>query len=283
MGGGRADSAREQFEREHEARLPTNARGVVIGAETIRLPHTTGRAALLLHGFNDTPQSMSSLAPALHAAGWSVLVPRLPGHGVRLDIMVRESRPSLWIAAVEEAYAALRATHDTVVVAGLSMGGALAVLLQRAHPEIPALVLLAPYLGMSLKLRAQLALVRILGRDTTYRYGRGGERSIHDPVARRQALGPGVITVSTMRALREIAFAAQAALPALRAPVLYLQSREDNRISVAQAERYFAAIGGDQKVLRWLTGCGHIISNDYGREEVAQQTIDWFNEHLRAR
>jgi carboxylesterase len=273
---------REPFERAHAARCPTDARGIVKGAETIRLPHTTGRAALLLHGFNDTPQSMTYLANAMHAAGWSVLVPRLPGHGVRLDLMVRESRASLWRAAVEESYAALRETHESVVVCGQSMGGALAVLLSRAHAEISALVLLAPYLGMPRKLQLQLALVRLFQSRTSYRYGRGGERSLHDPDARRHALGPGVITVSTMHALREIAEDAQAELPNVRVPVLYLQSREDNRISIADAERHFAAIGGDQKVQRWLTGCGHIISNDFQRADVAAQTIDWFNQHLRA-
>lgn len=282
-GSDRSSRTRATFEAAHAARLPTDARGIVVGAESIRLPNTTGRAALLLHGFNDTPQSMAYLARAMHDAGWSVLVPRLPGHGVRLDIMVRESRAPLWKSAVDDAYTSLRESHGQVVVCGQSMGAALAVLLSRSHAEIPALVLLAPYLGMPWKLRAQLSFVRLLQSPSTYRYGRGGERSLHDPEARRQALGPGVITVSTMTALRDIAQEADAALPALRAPVLYLQSREDNRITVAHAEREFARIGSSHKAQRWLTGCGHIISNDYGRADVASQTIAWFEQHAVTR
>jgi carboxylesterase len=272
-------SDRERFEREHAARLPTNAQGIVVGAETIRLPNTNERAVLLLHGFNDTPQSVAYLAQALHAAGWSVLAPRLPGHGVRLSIMARESRVTLWIRAVDEAYAVLSATHATVVVCGQSMGGALGVLLSIAHPEIPALVLLAPYLGMPRRLQGQLAVARLLTFGSPYRTSTGGERSLHDPVARANALGPGVITVRTMTELRAVARAAEAELPRLRVPTLYLQSREDNRISARDAERHFAAIGSPEKVQRWLTGCGHIISADFCRDDVAHETLAWFAQH----
>ena len=225
---------------------------------------------------------MAYLAHTLHDAGWSVLVPRLPGHGVRLDIMVRESRMALWRAAVEEAYASLRAQYETVVVCGQSMGGALGVLLAREHAEIPALVLLAPYLGMPWSLRAQLFLARLTQPATAYRAGRGGERSMHDPDARAQSLGPGTITVSTMLALRDVATAAQRALPQLQTPTLYVQSREDNRINAEHATRQFAAIASAKKQQVWLSGCGHIISNDYCRADVARLTLDWFNAHSAA-
>ena len=42
----------------------------------------------------------------------------------------------------------MRARHDSVFVVGLSMGGALSVLVAAEQNEIPALVLIAPYLGM---------------------------------------------------------------------------------------------------------------------------------------
>jgi carboxylesterase len=274
-------AARQRFEDAHAARLPTDARGIVLGAETVRRESTSGRAALLLHGFNDTPQSMVFLADRLHAAGWSVLAPRLPGHGVRLPVMAREARATLWIAAVNEAYAALKATNTTIVVCGQSMGGALAVLLAAAHPDIAAVVLLAPYLSMPRSLSAQLLLARMTERGMPYRTSRGGERSIHDDTARAQALGPGIVTARMLTELRQIANAAAAALPGLQAPTLYVQSRDDNRIAPGDAERNFAALGSREKAQRWLTGCGHIITVDFCRDEVAQLTADWFARHAR--
>jgi carboxylesterase len=271
---------RERFEREQARRFTIAPDGVVVGAETIRLPNTFGRAVLILHGFNDTPQSMAYLAHALHGHGWSVLVPRLPGHGVSLQRMAHEARAAAWRTEVARVYRELRAAHDTVVVCGQSMGGALALLLAESHPEIPALALLAPYVGMPASIQWQIVAAWLLHPFGPYRPGRGGDRSLHDPAAKANALGPGVITAPTMTALRSIALAARRVLPRVRVPTLYLQSREDNRISVHAATHAFAALGGIQNVQRWLTGCGHIISADYCRADVADQVHRWFAQHV---
>ncbi len=273
-------AVRARFEDAHRRRFTIGADGVVAGAETIHLRSESGRAVLLIHGFNDTPQSVAYLAAALHRAGWTVLAPRLPGHGVTLPRMARESRAAAWRAEIAGCYAMLCASHDRVVVCGQSMGGALATLLAAEHPELPALVLLAPYLGMPVRLQLQVATAWPLNLATPYRQSGGGERSLHDPEAKSRALGPGVITARTMTELRTVAVAAERALGRLTVPTLYLQSREDNRIPVARAERHFRAIGSREKVQRWLSGCGHIISADYCRDEVARQVIEWFDAHV---
>ena len=256
-----------------------DADGVVRGAQTIRLMRSRSRAALLLHGFNDTPQSMAYLATALDAAGWNVVVPRLPGHGTSLPLMAQESRVPLWRAAVAQEYDALCAAHDHVVICGQSMGGALAILHAVEHPELPAIALLAPYIGMPMGIQLRVVLSRLWDVVGAYRVGTGGERSLHDPIAKSQALGPGVITSRTMRELRAVALAAERVLPRLTVPTLYLQSREDNRISAGSAERHFALLGSRDKVQQWLTGCGHIISADYCRDSVAEEVIAWFGQH----
>jgi carboxylesterase len=271
---------RAWYEAAHARRLAMGADGIVIGAESIRLEHPGGRAVLLIHGFNDTPQSMAYLASALHRAGWSVSVPRLPGHGVSLREMARESRATLWRAAVDTAYAELRASHATVMVCGQSMGAALAVLLADGHPEIPALVLLAPFVGMRMSLQLRIAVSRLLRFAWSYRESSGGERSLHDPAAKAQALGARVLTADSMAELRAVALAAERALPRIAMPTLYVQSREDNRITVREAERHFAMIGSAEKVQRWVSGCGHIISADYCKDEVAGQVIAWFESRV---
>lgn len=270
---------RAKFENAHARRFTVSESGVVVGAETIYLQANTRRAALLVHGFNDTPQSMAYLANELFRSGWTVLAPRLSGHGVRLPELALKSREEYWRADVADAYARLVKDHEEVFVCGLSMGGALTTLLAADHPEIPALVLLAPYLGMPLRLQVQVAFARMVQAFTPYHASSGGERSIHDPVAKARSLGPRVITARTMMELRSVARNAAEALPRLRVPVLYVQSREDNRIAVSDAERHFSEIGSLEKVQRWLTGCGHIITDDYCRDAVAQQVIEWFARH----
>ena len=95
---------------------------------------------LVIHGFTGNPASMRGLAEALAAAGFTVDLPRLPGHGTKVEDMI-PTRFDDWLGAAEEHYAALAARFDQVVVAGLSMGGALTAWLGSEHPEIAWLVL----------------------------------------------------------------------------------------------------------------------------------------------
>lgn len=261
-------------------RRPRHPDGTVRGAEPIRLEATTGRAVLLLHGFNDTTQSMRYLAERLHAAGYTVHAPSLPGHGCSLAVMARDQRAPLWRRAVAEAHAALRATHDTVFLCGQSMGGALALLESVDHPPA-ALALLAPYIGMAASLRAKLAIAMLGEPFTAYLTNAGGERSIHDDAARARALGPGLVTATTLHALREVAMSAEAALPRVAVPTLYLQSRLDNRVPAAAAERHYAALGARDKQVRWFTGSGHILSVDFERDAVADAVVVWFERFSR--
>ena len=270
---------RDRFEADHRRRFRLTAMGLVVGAEPFTLSGGADRAVLVLHGFNDTPQSMAALAARLHARGWTVRVPRLPGHGVGLAEMAAASRAVAWRTAVREEYDALRRTHADVAVVGQSMGGALAVLLAAERPEIPALVLLAPYVGMPRALQWQIAAAWLAQLVMPYRTSVGGERSIHDPRARAAGLGPGVVTARTLTELRRVAEDAEAVLPALAVPTLYLQSREDNRIAVPHAVAMFRRLGSADKRLHWLTGCGHIISDDYCRDEVAEDTARWIEGH----
>lgn len=267
------------------ARRPLGTDGVVVGAAEIMRPGSTDRAVLLIHGFNDTPQSMAYLAERVQAAGYTVRALRLPGHGCSLREMAREQRAAHWRHAVRDAYDALARTHAQLFVCGQSMGGALSVLLATESPPLAppmsALVLLAPYLGMPNALRWKLQVARLVDPFVTYLPSTGGERSIHDPAARAQALGPGIVTPTTLQALETVALAAQEALPRLLVPTLYVQSRQDNRITVADAEADFAEIGARDKRQQWLTGSGHILSADYERERVASLVVEWFDGHGR--
>jgi carboxylesterase len=266
-----------RFEAADLARRPRDAHGVVIGAEAIHLPGTSGRAVLVLHGFNDTPQSMAYLAERLHVAGYSVHALRLPGHGCALQELARDARADAWRDATRVAFTALQATHTRVYVCGQSMGGALAVLLAASEPGVLAVVLLAPFIGLAPWLGWQFRLARL--SPAPYHRSLGGERSLHDPVARRAALGPGIVTAGALQALRRIALDAQAALKVLRPPTLFIQSTLDNRVREAAGIAHYKAIAAPIKEQLWLNGSGHIISADFEKAVVADRVLAWFEAH----
>lgn len=263
-------------EREIAARLPVGADGIIPGAHPISLAGES-RAVLMLHGFGDTPQTLRYLADELHARGFAVHVPLLPGHGRTLAAFA-ESRGDEWLSAAREALAALRVEHTGVALLGLSMGGALATMLAAEPPQPTALILLAPYLGMPSGIRRVAAAYRVVGVAMTYLSG-GGSDSIHDPVEKARNLAFGACSPRLLHELRTLVDRAWRALPGVRVPTLLVQSKEDNRISQAVAEGAFVRLGAREKRLAWTTGQGHIITVDHGRERVVELVHEWLISH----
>lgn len=274
-------------------RLAVGADGVIPGAGAIDLPmHAFGdssggsrdrdvagaRGALLLHGFGDTPQTLAALAAHLRARGWAVRAPLLPGHGRTLAAFSR-ARADQWIDCVREELAAFQTRYPEAAVVGLSMGGALAsiVIANSATPP-PALVLIAPYVSMPTTVRRMARLHHVIGLLFPYVSG-GGDGSIHDAAAKAQSLAYGACTPRLLHELGTVVQQARRALPQLRMPTLVLQSRLDNRIPVAAAERAFAMIGAPEKRLEWLDVGGHVITVDAGRERVFALVAEWLEQH----
>lgn len=109
--------------------------------------HAGGPVGVLLcHGFTGTPQSLRPWAEYLAARGLTVSLPRLPGHGTTWREMGR-TRWEDWYAELERAFEALRGRCPEVFVAGLSLGGCLALRLAEVHgAAVSGLVLVNPSL-----------------------------------------------------------------------------------------------------------------------------------------
>lgn len=184
---------------------------------------------VLSHGFTGTPATVRPWAEHLAAAGFTVRVPLLPGHG-RTWRETNRSRWPQWYACIEDAYLELAGRCDTVVVGGLSMGGALVTRLAEQHPEIAGVVLVNPAFGLR-RLDARLApwFCRIIRS----RPGFG------EDIAK-----PGVAQDDPSERTPVIAFASMTKLwrvtvrdlGQVRAPVLLFRSRVDHVLDPLSAE-----------------------------------------------
>ena len=269
-----------RLERVVAARLgPPGIDGLVAGAGPIALD-AGPRTALLLHGFGDTPESLAGLARYLHARGWTVRVPLLPGHG-RTVRAFAASTAAEWDGAAREAYATLAHSGRPVALVGQSMGAALAVRVAADHRTVPAMVLLAPLLSLSPRLERGarwwrlVSLVRPLVDSAE-------DRSIHDPTARAASRGYGVMPVRLLPQLVALVRAARADLPHVNTPTRVVQSREDNRVTVAGTEAALRLFGSSALEVVWRSGAGHVVSVDFGHEDVWALVAEWIERQVVA-
>jgi carboxylesterase len=218
------------------------------------------------------------LASSLHAGGYDVKAPLLPGHGRTVEAFV-ESRHDEWLSFARNELLAMQQTHDTVAIGGLSMGGALAAILTSERRDIPALVLMAPYIDMPPSHKIAAAFYWLWGGNHARRSNSPG--SIRDPAERAKNVGyGGYYSPRLLHELSALGKSARQALPTIKSPTLILQSRTDPRIKASVAESALASLRSSDKKLIWIEGAGHIITVDYGREQVFREVREWFDSHV---
>ena len=119
-------------------------------------PHVVG-GVVLVHGLSDSPYLMHRLGERMAAAGWHVVLLRLPGHGTAPSGLLNV-RWQDWAAAVRLAARHVRGRigpGKPLVLAGFSTGAALSVeycLARLQGEDLPAvdrLVLLSPAIGVT--------------------------------------------------------------------------------------------------------------------------------------
>ncbi|HET8990460.1 MAG TPA: alpha/beta fold hydrolase [Acidimicrobiales bacterium] len=214
---------------------------------------------LVLHGFTGNPTSMRPLAEAAAAAGYSVELPRLPGHGTSVEDMVT-TRFEDWLGEAEAAYDRLVSRGGRVAVVGLSMGGTLAVRLAETR-EVAGAALINPLVkaqpetleGIGQLLEAGLTTVEAIGSDIK----REGTRELSydaTPLAGAQSL---------FRALGEV----EADLVRVTCPVLLVSSREDHVVPPENGDLVAARVSGPLERV-WLEDSYHVATLDNDRDLV---------------
>jgi carboxylesterase len=221
----------------------------------------------VLHGFTGNPQSMRPLAEAFAAAGFTVEVPLLPGHGTAVEDMV-PTRWADWSAAAERAYIDLAARCDKVVVAGLSMGGTLTAWLAAHHPEIAGIVLVNPFVQPQDP--AVRDVLSSLLTEGPIMPGIGSD--VADPDVRESAYDGTPIEplLSLFDAVAEL----HPELGDVRCPVLLFTSRQDHVVVPESGDVVAEAVSGPVERV-FLERSFHVATLDYDRAEVEARSVEF--------
>lgn len=112
------------------------------------LQQKTKYALVYLHGFSASPKEISPvLEESSKKLNANVYFPRLSGHGLNNDFMEKLNSDQLFQDA-EESYHIGQALGEKIVLVGTSTGASLATWLASRHPDIAAMILLSPNMGI---------------------------------------------------------------------------------------------------------------------------------------
>ena len=250
-----------------DATVTRDESGVQVGAESYSMG-SGSTALLLVHGFNDTPQTFARMAPVLADAGFFVRAVRLPGAGVRVDRSGSVQYVD-WVRAVADEAAELARNHDPVVAVGHSLGAAilLKVSLAQRH-DIDGLVLLAPAIAVSddrsplLPARFWQSLAdRLLVFSDVYQSPFDGNDAA-DPDVRNPEYKPPFTNSNEVRQTTRLMDLLAETAPRISVPTLMVLSRTDRIIDWRAAKAYFDDLGSARKRLVFYDSSRHALTVD---------------------
>jgi esterase/lipase len=252
----------------------SQATPVMPGAEPFDLPGGPV-GVLLCHGFTGTPQSMRDWGTHLSAAGFTVRCPLLPGHGTRWQD-ANHSTEDDWYAELSAALDDLLGRCTSVVVAGLSMGGTLALRLAERRPDdVAALVLVNPSL---LTERRDATLLPVLAKLTPAWAPIGSD--IKKPGSTELAY-PRLPTRAAV-ALRRLWTAVRADLATVGTPLLVFRSVTDHVVEPASVELLLTQVGSTDTTEVLLHESYHVATLDNDAPEIFTRSVEWIRERVPA-
>ena len=226
---------------------------------------------LFLHGFTATPYTLREWATRTAEAGYRVAVPRLPGHGTSWrELEITDGRD--WYAAAERAFLDLRAVCPVVFVAGLSMGGALALRLAEQYAaDVRGLILVNPALTGN----PQLALVPLAKHliRTTDSMGSGINKP--DVTEHTYPRTPLKAVHAMMRLWGDV----RARLDLVYCPILLFRSEVDHVVPGSSREIVLRQVSSEEITEVVLSDSDHVAPLDNDADLIVAGTLDFLAKH----
>ncbi|MFK0115888.1 alpha/beta hydrolase [Streptomyces sp. NPDC090994] len=238
---------------------------VLAGAEPFR--QEGGEVGVLLcHGFTGSPQSLRPWARHLAGHGLTVALPLLPGHGTRWQDMQLTGWPD-WYAEVDRELRVLRERCSRVFVAGLSMGGALALRLAARHGDVVSGVMVVnPANRMHGLAPHALPVVRHLVPAT---------KGIASDIAKPNSaeLGYDRVPLHAAYSLRDFFRVVDRDLPQVTQPLLLMRSPRDHVVPPADSARILSRVSSVDVTEILLEQSYHVATLDHDADRIHTESV----------
>ena len=224
---------------------------------------------LLVHGFTGLPAELFLLGEFLNRQSFTVLCPRLAGHGTDENNLMRTTKDD-WFNSVLDGFHILRGVCEKIFVVGHSMGGLLTLKLAAEKNLSKIVTLAAPIFiddGLGLK---NLPPKEFCGNACIIQ----PRRKLNDvPQAANEVYKKTpLISVHELVALINDA---KNFLPQVTAPILIMHGEDDHTAQPRSARFIMDNVGSPDKKIITVPNSGHLLPLDENRDFVFDSVLNF--------
>ena len=211
-----------------------------------------------------------------HELGYTCLGVRLVGHATRPKDMVR-SHWTDWTASVEDGYNLLCGAADNIYLVGLSMGGALSLLMStRLGQRVKGVIAISTPYAMPDEHPAWQ--IKLYSYFKTYLPKTKDEPGTgwFDKESYKEHISYPLNPLRSAAELKILLDKMHVALPKVTVPVMLVHSRDDAYVLPENMEHIYAGlVNVSDKTKHYVTGSGHVVTRDAARHQVFEMARDF--------
>ncbi|MGC8820273.1 MAG: alpha/beta hydrolase [Fervidobacterium sp.] len=226
---------------------------------------------LLVHGFTGSPHDFAYMAQELNKAGFTVSVPRLPGHGTCGDDFLT-TRTRDWLRRAYDAYYDLQGICKEVYICGLSMGGAISLIMaaQLKPKKLVTLAAATHVFDNRIKLTPLLSLfTKKMVRENNDKYDDPDLEYLKNEYWSYNWTKQSAELYKLMKLSRK-------SVQLITSEILVVAARNDNTVPLSAAEFIYNSVKSEKRKLLIFEKSGHVLSNDVEKEQVTEAVRKWF-------
>ena len=250
----------------------------------------TGHAVVLLPGLCGSELEMGAIPRLLKQSNHTYTIPRIKGYSAHTGLTGYQE----WIDSVDQFVTDLSQTHDSISIAGLSMGATLALAVAEQNSKVHSLVILSPVFlfdGWSVPWYYPfLALLYKIGiRNWHFKerepFGVKNvelRRHIQKAVMANSVseLGAAHLPAVHLYQSLELVKATKKELSSITADTLIIHAVDDETASPKNPEIIIDRISSETCRMIWLGNSSHMITVDNEREVVANEVNNFINQTI---
>jgi carboxylesterase len=215
---------------------------------------------------------MRPWAEALAAAGHTVRVPLLPGHGTRWQDANRVDWQD-WYGELACTFDEVRSRCDRTFVTGLSMGATLvARLCEERGAQVAGAVVVNPSFFTTRKDAKLLPLLRLVVRSLPPIAGDIKRPGVTEPAYDR-------LPVRAAWQLSKLWAATDADLARITCPLLVLTSRDDHVVETANSTHLLETVSTSDTRQVWLEDSYHVATLDNDLPVIIEESLAFIEAH----
>ena len=226
---------------------------------------------LLIHGFTGSPAHMRLLGEGLHKKGFAVRGILLPGHG-QTPLDLGKVKWQDWLLACRETAVEMRGKYRRFTVAGLSMGGCLALMLAEQMQADACVTIAAPMKTVN-RLRV-LAPMAAFAHPMIHKQADGARATLNQDYD----IGYTSYPTASVGQLSAVIRRAKRDLHLIHCPLLTVQSHGDKTVTQDSPDLIANGVSSAVKEALWLDSAPHVCTISPEYEKIVNGMADFLKK-----